>query len=103
MAKKVFSEALQLIQKDLDLVSHEINTLNSPGIEELKRYLESAISELLDKDFNKLLNALYRMDVSEQKATEILHKSPQEQMAQELAAIIIERQLQKVETRRKYS
>jgi len=101
--KKVFSEALQLIQKDLDLIPHEINTLNSPGIEELKRYLESAISELLDKDFNKLLNALYRMDVSEQKVTEILHESPQEQMAQELAAIIIERQLQKVETRRKYS
>ena len=103
MAKESFSEALQLIQKDLDLPHNEINKLNSPGMEELKSYLENAISELLDKDFNKLLNALYRIDVSEQKVTEILHEVPQKEMAAKLAIIVIERQLQKVETRRKYS
>jgi len=103
MAKESFSEALQLIQRDLDLPRNEINKQNSPGMEELKSYLANAISELLDKDFNKLLNALYRIDVSEQKVTKILHEAPQKELAAELAAIVIDRQLQKVETRRKYS
>ena len=95
--------ALQLIQRDLDLPESEINLSHSPGMKELHSYLTSAIKELLDKDFNKLLNALYRIDVSEQKVSEAINMEAPENIASSLANLVIDRELQKVITRRKYS
>ena len=95
--------ALQLIQKDLDLPETDINRLPSPEIDELHRYLSLAIRELLDTGFNKLLNALYRIDVSEKKVTEAIHLEAPDEIASKLATLVIERELQKVYTRQKYS
>jgi len=95
--------ALQLIQKDLNLPETEINHLQSPEMDELHRYLTLAIRELLDTGFNKLLNALYRIDVSEKKVTEAIHLEAPDKISSKLATLVIERELQKVYSRRKYS
>ena len=95
--------ALQLIQKDLDLPETEINRLPSPEMGELHRYLSLAIRELIDTGFNKLMNALYRIDVSETKVTEAMHLEAPDEISSKLATLVIERELQKVYTRQKYS
>ena len=95
--------ALQLIQKDLNLPENDINLVVSPDMEQLHAYLSQAISELLDKDFNRLLIALYRIDVSEKKVAEALHLEAPGAIAPKLATLIIERELQKVISRKKYS
>jgi hypothetical protein len=95
--------ALQLIQKDLALPAAEINKQHAPGLEDLHHYLSLAISELLDKDFNRLLNALYRIDINEKKVAETIHMEDPGQIAPGLATLIIERELEKVQTRKKYS
>ena len=95
--------ALHLIQKNLDLPEAEINMIKAPGLDELHNYLTSAIRELLDTDFNRLLNALYRIDVSEQKVSEAINLEAPDKIAATLATMIIDRELQKVVTRKKYS
>src|SRR5690349_14126413 len=45
--------------------------------EELRTRLRDYINYLLLQDFNKLVNVLYRVDVSENKLKQILHDDPQ--------------------------
>jgi hypothetical protein len=60
----------------------------------LKEWLEERIFELLNHDFNKLVNLLYRIDVYESKAKECFGKQNKE-IAKCLAALIWERQWEK--------
>lgn len=72
------------------------------GFDELKTHLTALINELLDKDLNKLLLALYRIDIREEKIKNILAHAPADEMAPQIAELIIKRELQKVKTREQY-
>ena len=91
------TEALILANKDfnLDIPSTEVSTA-----EDFQLILTKLIRHLLDNDFEKLINGLYRIDVSEEKVKQAM--SSEGDLAEEIALLIIERELQKVETRRKY-
>lgn len=49
------------------------------------------INECIQHDFNKLVQLLYRIDVSEEKLNYILQLNPNEDAAKLIAAVIIER------------
>lgn len=49
------------------------------------------INDCINHDFNKLVQLLYRIDVSEQKLKTILQSHPNEDAAKLIAAVIIER------------
>lgn len=49
------------------------------------------INDCINHDFNKLVQLLYRIDVSEQKLKTILQSNPNEDAARLIAAVIIER------------
>ena len=69
------------------------------NLDKLQEWLTREISILLDRDFQHLLNVLYRIDVSEEKVKQAFAgKDP----AYAIAGLIIERELKKVETRKKY-
>ena len=70
--------------------------------EELKNRLTVFISDLLDHDFAKLCNLVYRHDISEQKFHEALTDGEVGLQASRLAELVIEREMQKVETRKAY-
>ena len=74
--------------------------LNS--LQQLKEYLTKKISELMDNNFDKLVNTLYRIDVSEQKLQEAFSDKNKQILPETIAGLIIERQLQKIELRKKY-
>ena len=76
--------------------------LSSKDFSEIKSRLTSFINNLLDSDIEGLLSLLYRIDVSEQKVKTILATADQGEMANKIAALIIERQIQKIITRTKY-
>ncbi len=76
--------------------------LSSKDFSEIKSKLTSSINNLLDSDIEGLLSLLYRIDVSEQKVKTILATADQGEMAKKIAALIIERQIQKIITRTKY-
>lgn len=98
MDKKDISTAISIINKDfiLDPEAHEITSE-----EELLKWLKRIISYLLEKDFERLLQAMYRIDVNEQKFKQVF--GGEGDVADGLAQLVLKRELQKVELRKKYS
>ncbi len=71
--------------------------------DDLKKELANYLNDLLVTDFNKVVSILYRIDISQEKAMTALAENSQKETAGEtLAQLIIERQLEKVISRRKY-
>lgn len=69
------------------------------SVAEAKRWLSEQVMYLLNHDFNRLVNLLYRIDVYESKAKMCFGKANNE-IATCLAELIWERQMEKA--RRKY-
>ncbi|GAB3648219.1 hypothetical protein GCM10028791_11580 [Echinicola sediminis] len=98
MKSDSISESARLLQKDFELsIPGELNSK-----EELIKLLEPIIKQLLDRDLEKLLHVCYRIDLGEHKLKNILHTSAPERMAYDLSAALVDRQIQKIEIRRKY-
>jgi len=68
----------------------------------LKHVLSTRIRHLIDTNVEQFMQALYRIDVSEQKVKQVLAEKPLDEAIEMIAEMIIERQLQKVITRQKY-
>ncbi len=77
--------------------------LDDMSLEALENKLTSIVKYLLDKDMNRLLHSLYRIDVNEGLVKNILTEEPPENLGRRIAQEIIKRELQKVETRARYS
>ena len=79
--------------------------LHSHGSEELDektlhRALAGRIAEMLDHDTDLLFSTLYRLDVLEYKIKEVLEGRTNEEIAFGLARLVIERQKDKMKTRK---
>ena len=68
--------------------------------EQMEIFLAEKINYLIINDFSFLVNILYRIDVSEQKIKTLLRENAGSNAGVILAALIIERQLQKIRSRR---
>ena len=89
-----------IISSDLQL--DQTNILSpADSLDELRTNLKKIISHLLEKDFSRLLNALYRIDVSEEKVKTLLSGQSTD-IASGLADLILERQIQKAWFRMNY-
>ena len=83
--------------------SLEITLPDNIPLEELKQKLSLHINHLINHDFEKLVSLLYRIDVNENKIRQLLKQKEGENAAGLIADLIIERQLQKIESRKKSS
>ena len=72
------------------------------GRQELKRRLTIYNADLLETNFEKLCNMIYRHDVSEKKFNQALQNGNMVLQAEVLAELVIERELEKVESRKAY-
>lgn len=85
------------------VVADEPMTLENTSYEELENKLASYLDHLVVNDFNKLISILYRIDIVQEKAmTALAENAEKESAGQTLARLIIDRQLEKVISRRKY-
>jgi hypothetical protein len=102
--KKQILEVSETISKDFDKagISSIITSESFDDLEQLKKYLTSKIKELLDTNYEKLLNILYRIDVNEGKLNELFGSKNRDYIPESLAELIIERQLQKIKFRNAY-
>ena len=71
-------------------------------LDELEILLAEKINRMIQQDFGALVQLLYRIDVSETRLRGLLNENPGEDAGKVIAPLIIERQWQKIETRRKY-
>ena len=70
--------------------------------DELQIRLQVFIADLLENNFEKLCAMIYRHDVLESKFNKALEKETISEQAALIAALVLERELEKIETRRKY-
>jgi hypothetical protein len=89
--KRDIEIAQQHLLKDLDI--------DDPGLifskmEALQNWLAGEIAVLLDRDFQRLLNILYRIDINESK---VKLAFTADKPAWEIAGLIIERELKNCE------
>lgn len=98
---KIKKQVVQLISQDFYLENDHIFPVSADS-KEIKDKLKVVIDHLLDKDFERLLNAMYRLDIDESTFKEVLSGVYGNDVSGKLAEIIIDRELLKVETRNRY-
>ena len=80
--------------------SLEISLPVTISSEELKEKLTAFINDLINHDFEKLVFYLYRIDVNESKMKQLLIQREGENAAGLIADLIIERQTEKIKSRK---
>lgn len=73
------------------------------SFEQLHQELAAFINHLINTNFEKLISLLYRIDISEAKLKELLQHNEDKNAGEIIAALIIERQQQKIKTRQMFS
>lgn len=99
MSQTLPEETFSLISKDFQLpeIKEEFSEEKALAV------LTKVISQMMDRNFERLLQVCYRIDLAESKLKQILHESEPDQVAADLAKALWDRQKQKVEIRRRYS
>ncbi len=95
----------ELIQKHMMLDENELQ-IKKPDVDDPLKALEleltRLVQKLLDNDFNRLINAMYRIDINQQVFQKIVSDTYPDHISNELAKVIINREIEKVKTREKY-
>ncbi|WP_075350278.1 hypothetical protein [Algoriphagus marinus] len=99
MSQESSKDAFLILRKDFDLPELK----ESFDEEQAILLLSKAVSQLLDRDFERLLQICYRIDLGEEKLKKILHESKPDQVSLDLAKALWERQKLKIEIRKRYS
>ncbi|KIO75497.1 hypothetical protein TH53_20260 [Pedobacter lusitanus] len=85
------------------IISNDFELEEELSSAQLREKMIYAFSWLLDNDISKMMNILYRTDVDEERLKSLLISRSQLPSAEVIADEYIRRQMQKVETRKKYS
>ena len=91
----------ELIIQDFNLDTEQ-GLLEVGHLDELREKLEKIVAYLLDNDFERLLNAMYRLDINEDKFKIALSGMGKKVISAEITDLIISREIQKLKTRMKY-
>ena len=99
MRNSICQDTFLLLRKDFDF-PEQVREFDE---EKLIDFLTKTIRQMLDRDFERLLQICYRIDLGENKLKKILHESEPDKIASDLSLALWHRQKQKIEIRRKYS
>ncbi len=90
-------------QESVILAAKEVGlTLSADNFLLNRQALAAKINELLLGNFQQLISILYRMDVSEAKLRLLLKENPGTDAGLIIADLVIERQAQKIKSRREF-
>jgi len=101
---KDIHQSLALFEKDFQLDGSYLDLSNEKEYTYDQAFLKimRVVEDLMEKDFERLIQVLYRIDVSEEKLKAALAAS-NDNPASVISKMIIERELLKVEFRKKYN
>ena len=97
---------MQMSEDNIPLVQEQLSDdFNLPVTNDkelLAKALAEGINQLIQTDFTRLINMLYRIDISEKILKETLEQQADEDAGLLIARMIIERLLQKQQMRAKF-
>ena len=88
------NEIVHIVNDSFSLQSNENNFVD---------FLTERINFLIVNDFNKLIYILYRADINEKKLNKLLAENKKEDAGKIIAALFIQRQLEKIKSREESS
>ena len=94
-----------VVMNDIEQIEQLLNQNKQLSVvqkEKLRDQLVNLINHLLLNDFNKLVQVLYRVDVSEQKLKELLQKNQTTDAAVIITDLLIERQEEKIKIKNSF-
>ena len=94
-----------MAENELVQVLNQKIGIDLPGnidTDELHAALRGVINDLIQHDFQRLVSVLYRVDIEENKLKKILKEQQGTDAAEIITSLIIERERQKIETRKKF-
>ena len=94
-----------MVKKELiQIINKQIDTDFAEGIlmQALQEKLIVFINDLIQNNFQRLVAILYKVDVDENKLKRILKEDAGTDAGEIIAGLIIEREIQKIETRKKF-
>lgn len=102
--KEVVSAAIERLTEEFKLPGEAFQMLDDydDQLQAAKDLLVLRISELIDSDLEKLMNFFYRIDVPEARVKDIFDNNIGIEIPDQLADMVIERQLQRAKTRIMY-
>lgn len=107
MDKRVLNEInfLQYMEDTIKIQEYTLQLLEESGLsfnsfEEFRKHIIQRINDWINNDFEHLLYMLYRIDVHEDKVRKLMQEHKGENAAEVITDLIIERQRQKIETRK---
>jgi hypothetical protein len=78
----------------------ELGPADAPAA--LEALLAEKVNNLIEGNFDHLLQLLYRIDINEQRLRRLLVENEGEDAGMTIARLIVQRQWEKIESRRKY-
>ncbi len=89
----------------IEILNNQLDTNFQETIpkQQLLEKLTLFIDDLIQNNFQKLVTILYKIDVNEKKLKQLLLESDGVNAARIISMLIIERQQQKIESRKKFS
>ncbi|MCY7291091.1 MAG: hypothetical protein LH615_02815 [Ferruginibacter sp.] len=88
------NEIVQVVNQSFNLEATESNFVH---------FLTEKINYLIIHEFNKLIYILYRADINETKLNKLLAENKKEDAGKIIAALFIQRQLEKIKSRKENS
>ena len=76
------------------------NNVENPDLSDVKAFLVTQITKLLDRNPSRLMSILYRIDVLEKHVKNAFETAPPGHLAAILADLVIQRQLEKQKYRK---
>ncbi|MBY0535868.1 MAG: hypothetical protein K2P88_08460 [Chitinophagaceae bacterium] len=73
--------------------------IQAPDLSEKAVELEAAVNHLINTDFNRLIQVLYRIDINESLLKYTLKTNAEKDAAKLITKLIIDRQIEKARTR----
>ena len=90
---------MEAAEQQIEKALNKINTTDTATREKVLRALTNLVAELIEKDFARLVQVLYRMDVEEEKLKKAFAENVGKDAATIIAELILQRHLQKLQTR----
>lgn len=87
--------------KDLNRV-WDLELTENTGAAQLETVLAEKLNALIQSDFSALVRLLYRIDINEARLRDLLKENAVEDAGKIIARLIIERQQQKILSRRQF-
>lgn len=99
MEKSIVSTTYSLFNQDFELIELGEDFNEETAIAALSK----AVAHFPDRNFGRLLQICYRVDLGETLLKQILYGSQPDRVAEDLAQTLWHRQKQKIEIRQRYS